>query len=148
MFRRQAARAQEEPIPDELIANIPVVGDEATTVFSPVESDMDDVILVTPPPAAEGPKTPEEDPVPETVTASESAGAALAAQLRYDMGEAFARELDKAENAFSAAISDIEKRLVEAEAALVRAHQAAQREREAREAAENRLKAFKELALK
>lgn len=135
---------QEEPIPDELLANIPVVGDESTTVFVAVEAEDEDDVLVTPAPMA--PQA--EEVVLETKMADESAGPALAAQLRYDMGEAFARELDKAEASIAGAIGDLEKRLSQAEAALIRAHEAANREREAREQAEARLRAFKDLALR
>jgi hypothetical protein len=131
MSRRQSARVQEEPIPEELIANIPTVGSgatvEAEVSFSAVE---DEQAAAAPPEGA--PLTP----------------SALAQQLRYEMGEAFARELDRAEQTLNGALADLEARVAAAEAALAEATAQATKEREAREAAEARLKAFKELALK
>lgn len=128
---RPSARTHEEPIPDDLLASIPVVdkGNAATTF----EIETEEVIAAPPPAAA---------------LAGGSLGAALAHQLRYDLGEALARELDKASETFAGNIADLEARLTQAEAALMATHQELEREREMREGAERRLAAFKELALK
>lgn len=127
----RSARAQDDTIPEDLLASIPVVDKaQATTTFA-IESEEP---LVGAPPAA--------------VQGGLSLGAALANQLRYDLGEALARELDKASEAFASNIADLESRLAQAETALMSTHQELERERDAREGAERRLAAFKELALK
>jgi len=157
MFRKQAARAAEEAIPEELIANIPVVGatpmGKETTSFA-----IEEEIILMPPPTATAAAPPgdasptagsEAAPIGEMTDAPPaSPGAALAAQFRYEMGEALARELDRAEQAMLAAVSDLETRLARAEAELATARAEAERERALREATEARLKAFKELALR
>lgn len=128
---RQPSRVQEESVPEDLIASIPVVpsGQEETTTFA-IESE--DVVAAPP----SGTFTPG------------AIGAALSQQLRYELGEALARELDRAADSFASQISDLEQRLAQAESALMATHGALAAERDARETAEKRLAAFKELALK
>lgn len=142
---RQVTRVEEmDAISDDMMANIPVVGDlgeDATTTFHEVD---DDVIFVAPsavPRAQPSDSGDEEGAAPSRVSA-------LAQQLRYEMGEAFARELDRAEASFTGALGDLETRLAEATAALVEAQAAVERERAARTDAEARLRMFKDLALK
>lgn len=142
---------KEEPerIPDDLIANIPVLGSEAerrgagaeeVVTFVPVD---DEVILVAP-----NPDPLVEDPKPTAAPPTPGQASAVVAQLRYEMGEVFARELDRAEATFIAALGDLETRLAAAEKALVSSYAQAQEERELREQTEARLKAFKDLALR
>lgn len=126
---RQSVR--EDPIPEDLLASIPTVDKPVGGTTFAIESE--EVIAVPPPAAAVG---------------GASLGAALAQQLRYDLGEALARELDRASEAFATNIADLETRLQQAEAALMATHQELERERGSRELAEKRLAAFKELALK
>lgn len=145
LFRRQVARAQEDHIPDELIANIPLVAKDAPpaedTLFV-IESE--EIIVVSPPePQASDRSEPSNAGVPP-----EPVPSGLAAQLRYEMGEAFARELDRAEAAMNAALGELETRLAAAEADLASAREEVERERQARINMERRLAAFKELALK
>ncbi|HUR70166.1 MAG TPA: hypothetical protein VM370_13060 [Candidatus Thermoplasmatota archaeon] len=144
MFRRQAAataRGQEETISEDLLANIPVVGAQADAVFE----TLDEEVIVMPPPAS---SPHARDPTPESAPASDAVTSPLAQQLRYELGEAFARELDRAEQSLHAALTDMEARLAAAETALAQAKGAADKERAARLEAEARLKAFKELALR
>ena len=145
LSRRQAAR-QEESIPEDLIASIPLLteaGEVEHTTFA-IEHEEDSSVMPAPapeetlqmPPPAEDPATPL------------STGATLAQQLRYDLGEALARELDRGSEAITAAMGDLEARLAQAEADLAAARAEVEHERNARETAEKRLAAFKELALK
>ena len=64
------------------------------------------------------------------------------------MGEAFARELDRAEANLGAALGDLEQRLAQAERALAEKTAEADRERTAGIETEARLKAFEDLALR
>ncbi|HET6404225.1 MAG TPA: hypothetical protein VFH78_06220 [Candidatus Thermoplasmatota archaeon] len=127
---RASSRANDDPIPEDLLNSIPDVGKGGAATTFAIEAEE-----VIAPPAPAG--------VP-----GQSVSAALAQQLRYDLGEALARELDKASETFASNIADLEARLQQAEAALMATHQALDAERDAREAAERRLQAFKELALK
>jgi hypothetical protein len=133
---RQPSRVHEETVPEELLASIPTVpaarADELTT-FAIESEESVSLSGGEPPPAVHMPGT---------------IGAAISQQLRYDLGEALARELDRAAETFAGQISDLETRLQQAEAALMATHQELANEREARENAEKRLSMFKELALK
>lgn len=139
---RQPARVHEETIPEDLLASIPVVAGEAKpaemTTFA-IESE--EAIPMPPSAPAQGPSAP-------SILSPGAIGAQLSQQLRYDLGEALARELDRASETFAASIADLENRLQQAESALMATHQELARERDARETAEKRLTAFKELALK
>lgn len=136
---RQAARVQEE-ISEDLLASIPIVGkggeEESATVFVPVADD--EVIAMPPSPAA---------PAAAGAPAEESAGAlGVAAQLRYQMAEALARELDRAEQSVATALADFEGRIASLEEQLAKTRAEAEEARKGREHAERKLKAFKELA--
>ena len=114
-----------DEIPDELMANIPDVASDGDTVFVPVSNEEE-----------------------TTMMAQESSKmSSLAEQMRYEMGEAFARELDRAANMVSGAVADLELQLARLHEQ-VGALQAENEElRKARAEAERRLNAFKELAL-
>lgn len=142
MFRKQGARGVDESIPEDLIATIPVVGAHAeSTVFVPVHDDAEggDVAVQA---RGRGRASAEDDGAP-----AYAASGGIAAQLRFDMGEAFARELDRAEQAVAAAVGDLEQQV----ARLFEQVNALQAEnddlRKARDRAERKLKAFQELAL-
>lgn len=139
MSRRQASRVQEE-IPEDLLASIPDVNAKVDETTFAIEHE--EVIAL---PAADA-DAPSADGLPPGIGGS--AAASLAQQLRYDLGEALARELDRGAETIAAAVSDLETRLMEAESALAAAQAEVERERAARETAERRLQAFKELALK
>lgn len=114
LSRRQAVPAHDE-IPDELLANIPVVPGE-DTVFVPVE----------------------ENPAASTT---------LAEQLRYDMGEAFARELDRAALRISAALADMTAQLARLHEQVGALQTENEELRASRAEIERKLNAFKDLAL-
>lgn len=143
---RQSARAHEEPISEDMLANIPVVGAGAEPQMTTFAIESEEPLAMPPAGGAlEG--TP--PPMPDaTLHAPGAIGAQLSQQLRYDLGEALARELDRASETFAASIADLENRLAQAEKALMSTHDELNRERDARELAEKRLSAFKELALK
>lgn len=154
MSRRQSARVHEEIISEELIANIPVVGGVSSAGEATTFAIEHEEVIYTAAPAAEDPlpladgeQTEGSDATTPT-TPPLSPGATIAAQLRYDLGEAFARELDRAEQSVAAAMADMETRLNAAEAELATVRAQAERDRAARESAEARLKAFKDLALR
>lgn len=111
----------------------------ATTTFA-IESE--EIVAAPAPEASAAPF------VPRTTGNPGNLGHQLASQLRYDLGEALARELDRASEAFAANVAELEARLEQAEQALMATHKALELERDAREGAEKRLAAFKELALK
>lgn len=113
----------------------------ASTTFA-IESEE---VIAAPAPDAAAPLA---QPVPTITGNPGNLGHQLASQLRYDLGEALARELDRASEAFAANVADLESRLQQAEQALMATHKALELERDAREGAEKRLAAFKELALK
>lgn len=137
---RNPSRAQAETIPEDLLESIPVVGKaEASTTFA-IESEE---VIGSPTGAAPL------GPLPAPMSGNPgNLGHQLASQLRYDLGEALARELDRASESFASNIADLESRLQQAEQALMATHKALELERDAREGAEKRLAAFKELALK
>lgn len=117
--------AQDE-IPEELIANIPVVDEEGgDTVFVPVSNE-------------------EETTMMSTQNAKQSA---LADQMRYEMGEAFARELDRAANMVAGAVADLEAQLARLHEQVTALQNENEELRSARTEAERKLNAFKELAL-
>lgn len=124
MFRRQVAQDTEEPIADELLANIPEVAKGPEDAL--FETMEDDVIIMGPPPAPA--------PTPHADAPAPAAPGALAGQLRAQMGDAFAAELDRAESAIAGVVADLEAQLAS--------------ERAAREMAEARLAEFKKLALR
>lgn len=140
---RRPAAPQEESIPEDLIASIPILArpGEVSTTFAiereealATQAASDDAIGRSP--AADEPAL------------RASTGTNLAQQLRYDLGEALARELDRGAETIASAFSEMEGRLARAEADLASARAEVERERAARETAEKRLAAFKELALK
>lgn len=157
MSRRQSVRVQEDIISEELIANIPVVGGASSAREATTFAIEHEEVIYAPPGAPEDALAvaaedrggePALDGSDASPAPALSPGAAIAAQLRYDLGEAFARELDRAEQSVAAAMADMEARLTIAEAELATARAEVERERAAREGAESRLKAFKELALR
>lgn len=148
LFRRQAARAQEEPIPEDLIASIPVVAGKNDADATTFAIEHEEVIAVPPAPPSDAPQLDAGLDASAAPPGPANAGSAVAQQLRYDLGEALARELDRGVEAIGAAFAEIEARLAQAEADLAAARAEAEHERALRETAEKRLSAFKELALK
>lgn len=151
MTRRQAVarQAQEDTIAEGLLESIPIVDSpvRAATSFETVEEE---VILAGPGSPPSPPPEPEPaadaEPAPEARIAGPPASE-LAVQLRAQMGDAFAAELDRVEATIAAAVGQLEGELAEERAARADLEGELATERAAREAAQARLAEFKRLAL-
>lgn len=78
---------------------------------------------------------------------NQSKTSAIGEQMRYEMGEAFARELDRAAGMVSAAVADLELQLARLHEQVSALQSENEELRKARNEAERRLNAVKELAL-
>lgn len=147
MSRRQVARTTDEPIPEELLASIPTLSGgriaEATTFA--IESEE---ILPLQPVEDAAPAAPQAPATGAIPSLAPAPSANLAHQLRYELGEALASALDAATETMAATVRELEARVAAAEKEANAARVEAERERAERAKAEERLKAFKELALR